>query len=238
MKEQYAELKQECDLYVKKLNENKGPDVMRELQVEKEMRELIHKNQMLDAENETLSEKNELLQNLNSELEENNNLLKENTILLKERMNNQQKIVPRTYAQTLVTEAKEKRINIPSIIVEIKTDDKDNQCKTNTAEQVLQKKTKCPIRKVEDVNNKVYIKCDNLKDIDEVSSILINSEELNVNVETEKIKLPRVNVVGVDPCMINTSNENIAADIRDRNGLHQNQQIKVIHKYMNKKKVY
>ncbi|KAJ8671776.1 hypothetical protein QAD02_003035 [Eretmocerus hayati] len=235
LKEKYAELKQEYDLMVVKLNEKAGPDVMKVMQMEKEIRELTHKNQMLDTENETLSEKNELLQNLNIELKENNNLLKENTLLLKESMKNQQTVIPQTYAQTLTTEGKERRINIPSIIVEVKTDDTSKLCTTSTVKQVLHKKTKCPIRKVKEVNNEVYIKCNNIKDVDEVSTILKSSEELNIKVETEKMRLPRITVVGVDSCMINMTNENIEADICDRNGLNENQQIRVIHKYINKK---
>ncbi|KAJ8666260.1 hypothetical protein QAD02_007922 [Eretmocerus hayati] len=134
-------------------------------------------------------------------------------------------MIPQTYAQSLATEKKGKRINIPSIIVELKTDDKNNMCSTNLVKQVLHEKTTCPIRKVKEVNNKVFIKCNSYKDVDKVSDILVNSEKLNINVDIGKMKSPRIIVVGVDPCMINTPNVSIGTDIYNRNGIDKNQQI-------------
>ncbi|KAJ8665732.1 hypothetical protein QAD02_007394 [Eretmocerus hayati] len=167
---------------------------------------IVQEKSKLDTGNEHLFDKNEILQQLNNELKENNSLLEENNELMKSTMKNRQnqENTALTCAQTAAMKSNQSIVNVPDIIIELQGQDKEKEKSTEQIKNTLSEKTNCPINKLKGVRNKIYIKCRDPKDIQKVSEVLLKEENLKINIEVEKMKEPRINVVGVDPCMIDT----------------------------------
>ncbi|KAJ8678244.1 hypothetical protein QAD02_014031 [Eretmocerus hayati] len=115
-------------------------------------------------------EKNEILQKLNDELKEKNSLLKENNELMKEKVNSQmtkqKSSIMRNYAQvTSYPRPEMNRQNIPAIVVELKGQGGEKTETINRVKKTLGEKTNCPINKVEESKDKIFIKCRDPQDV-------------------------------------------------------------------------
>ncbi|KAJ8665864.1 hypothetical protein QAD02_007526 [Eretmocerus hayati] len=203
----YNELKQEHHELKEKYAEDSSCDEDNEIdKLKDEIVVLKQEKSKLDTENEHLFDKNEILQQLNNELKENNSLFEENNELMKSTMKNRQnqENTALTYAQTAAMKSNQSIVNVPDIIIELQGQDKEKEKSTKQIKKTLSEKTNCPINKLKEVKNKIYIKCRDPEDIQKVSEVLLKEENLKINIEVEKMKEPRINVVGVDPCMIDT----------------------------------
>ncbi|KAJ8670255.1 hypothetical protein QAD02_001514 [Eretmocerus hayati] len=201
-----------------------------------EIASLKLENSKLDSENEHLSEKNDILMQLNTELKENNSLLKENNELMKLNMHpRSQEINTQDYAQVVAMKPKQSLVNVPDIIIELQGQDREKEESTKLIKKALSEKINCPINKLKEIKNKIYLKCRDPGDIKKVSDTLMKEENLKINIEIEKMKEPRINVVGVDPNVTDTDNDNIENDIRNRNNLVGKETVRIVHKYISKR---
>ncbi|KAJ8673588.1 hypothetical protein QAD02_004850 [Eretmocerus hayati] len=151
--------------------------------------------------------------NLTERLAKYQNCYKQLEVKYKEVGNRQnQENTALTYAQTAAMKSNQSIVNVPDIIIELQGQDKEKEKSTKQIKKTLSEKTNCPINKLKEVKNKIYIKCRDPKDIQKVSEVLLKEENLKINIEVEKMKEPRINVVGVDPCMIDTDDGIIKGD--------------------------
>lgn len=139
-----------------------------------------------------------------------------------------------TYANALQNKNVSIKVNIPNILVTPKDGKDINKVALDTKKILTQNSTK-QIDKITVSKSKVIVKCKNINDVEEVEKIIITNCHNQVDATTEKMKKPRLKVIGIDPGLNLDDTTKLKNDIIIRNLLPDNSDINIVHTYKNQK---
>lgn len=185
-------------------------------------------------------DKNDILKQLNQELNEKNDSLKEENKLLKDKQiqsnDDVSSIKPCadfTYAGALMSQKPKKMVNIPNIIINLKGKDGNNQMEV--IKKLLYTSTETQINNLKLIKNKIIIKCKNKDDIEEIYNLIKGNIQSGMTVEVQELKKPKLKISGIVLDIKELSYEDLKMELIKRNHWNDDADIKVLHKFWNKK---
>ena len=203
-----------------------------------EFRVLKIVNKNLLQHNKELKGRIDDLKDLNSCLKENNNLLKENTELLKEKTTLPTPAVfCQTYKQVLLNKAAAKT-NVPSLVINTNAVDMSLDTALVNIKNLVNKKKDIHVNKIFKNKKNIVLKCDSVLDNEKMCQIINENVDLKMTAKSEALKKPRIRLVGIDDDVSSMTEDGIIEDIKSRNNLCEEAELKVVYKYKNSYRNY
>lgn len=205
--------------------------------VENEVRETTEnkstKIAILEEEKAVLLEDNYLLRRLLKEMEENNILLEEKISTMEREIFINKRSDNKTYSQILQEHRNvdnplvPKLANIPNILVKPKERQEANQIKLEVCKKINPADLKVGIKRLKETKDgTLFIKCDNLQDMEVLSKCIEEKLGREYVVVQEKLENPRFKIVGLNG---EYSTTELEKQIRRQNSINQEEYLKVKH---------
>lgn len=165
-----------------------------------------------------------------------NKQLFENNEMLKEKIENQcvsNNRIPITYTQAVTQfDMPTPHVNVPSVILK-PSEGKVTDTVYKKVQSILSKSKNLHINSCFKTSKNVIIKCESKKDNDSVLDLLNNNQNVEGTAEIEKLRNPRIRMVGISIDFDEMTDEDFIDDIKTRNSLSDNHFIKICYRYKN-----